>query len=252
MATHELLDATGVRIDKGSLMEPQVFSPVRHRYRLAGRELYPDTTAILDVGGYPSRRSLATRGLRQEVTYVTANVGPAWYGEMPDHVYDGERLPFETSGFDSVICVDTLEHMPREARAHFLHELVRVAARRTVVVTPIAGIETQSEEALLLEVSKAQGVRLMPSLVEHERFGLPSRADLEALCQALSGSMRPATPRREYWSMQMAMLWNTVAMRGEAETLNREVQAFQEQWLEAQPDPADWDAAYRGVLVFDK
>ena len=41
-------------------------------------------------------------------------------------VIEGDNLPFEDDSFDVVISVDTLEHVPKPKREHFLHELKRV------------------------------------------------------------------------------------------------------------------------------
>jgi SAM-dependent methyltransferase len=50
---------------------------------------------------------------------------------------DGCNLPFADDSFDTAISVDTLEHLPRAARASFVEELKRIAKDTVLVTCPL-------------------------------------------------------------------------------------------------------------------
>src|SRR5689334_21467861 len=45
-------------------------------------------------------------------------------------------LPFADDAFDTVLCLDALEHVPPPERAGFVAELARVTARRMLLACP--------------------------------------------------------------------------------------------------------------------
>ena len=48
----------------------------------------------------------------------------------------GQQLPFEDKSFDSVICIEVLEHIPSHAIASFLHEARRVTNGNMLITVP--------------------------------------------------------------------------------------------------------------------
>jgi len=92
----------------------------------------------------------------------------------------------------------------------------------------------------------------MPSLVEHERYGLPALGELEGYCSAYKHQVVLASPRHLYWSFQLAMLINTAILRERARTLNLELYRGMELALatdlarKREPDQGD---AYRAVIT---
>jgi SAM-dependent methyltransferase len=50
----------------------------------------------------------------------------------PDAFYDGQTLPFESQSFDTVICIQVLEHVPRPQRV--LDEMARVVKKDGIVI----------------------------------------------------------------------------------------------------------------------
>ncbi|MEM3871423.1 MAG: class I SAM-dependent methyltransferase [Nitrososphaeria archaeon] len=52
-------------------------------------------------------------------------------GEINIIIGDGTRLPFRNKSFDVVISVDTIEHVPKDARIYFCEELKRVAKKES-------------------------------------------------------------------------------------------------------------------------
>lgn len=106
--------------------------------------------------------------------------------------YDPGPLPFEDGAFDSVISLDVLEHVPPEARAGFVAELVRVSARRVFLACP--SDEAVWAEEVLKQVYAAQGIPLPGWLNEHDEHGLPTAAEIAGYVSSVPGaSARPLT-----------------------------------------------------------
>ncbi len=229
-----------------------VFSPVKHRYGLALREIACDFPVILDVGGYTARSQIVGEFFKN-FDYKSVNVGSAWYGNVQaDYIYDGLNLPFADSSFDYVISVDTLEHVNHKDRQRFIKEIKRVARKRAVIVTPFRMEGAVTDESYVLSVCRRFDAEFVPSLAEHEAMGLPVIDFLKKITEENHGKIKYATVRKDYWSLQTAMLWNSLALGEDSVDINRRLQAFQERMLSAQPDPKTPEEAYRCVLVFDK
>jgi len=54
-----------------------------------------------------------------------------------DIVASGTHLPFRFNSFDCVVCVDTIEHIPKTYRPLALEEIKRVAKMKAIVHTPV-------------------------------------------------------------------------------------------------------------------
>ena len=98
------------------------------RYTPAALAALHDAGSILDVGCGP--HGLAC--IAPDVPFVGADV--AFDGEPAASMVavvlqDAPELPFPDDAFDTVLCLDVLEHVPPAERAPFVRELARVAAR---------------------------------------------------------------------------------------------------------------------------
>jgi SAM-dependent methyltransferase len=95
-----------------------------------------DAGSILDVGCGP--HGLAC--LAPDVPFVGADVafagGEPAASMVPVVLGPGPLLPFPDAAFDTVLCLDVLEHVWAADRAAFIAELARVAARRIVLACP--------------------------------------------------------------------------------------------------------------------
>ena len=148
--------------------------------------------SILDVGAGPHGLSC----VRPELPFVGLDVAfpepvvPTMLGlQAPPG-----PLPFADAAFDTVISMDTLEHMPASERPGFVQELVRVSAGRVILACPerrVAGADDIVARLILDE-----GQPEPPWLSEHREFGLPSAEEIGAICTAIPGctSRAFATP----------------------------------------------------------
>lgn len=94
-------------------------------------------------------------------------------------------LPFADAAFDTVVSLDTLEHMPADQRPGFIAELARVSAGRVVLACP----ERQAAPAdqLIADLILDEGQAWPSWLSEHMEFGLPSDEEVGTLCHAVPG-----------------------------------------------------------------
>jgi SAM-dependent methyltransferase len=106
--------------------------------------------------------------------------------------YDAGPLPFEDGAFDTVISLDVLEHVPPQARAGLVAELVRVCARRVLIACP--SDEGVWAEEVLKQVYAAQGIALPAWLNEHDEHGLPTAAEIAGYASSVPrATARPLT-----------------------------------------------------------
>jgi hypothetical protein len=93
-------------------------------------------------------------------------------GDMPS-------LPFADASFDFVLAMDMLEHVPPEARAPMLRELVRVARSWLVVSVPCGAIAEDYDRRLHQWFQARLGTDHR-WLREHFDVGLPEAGQIEA------------------------------------------------------------------------
>jgi SAM-dependent methyltransferase len=230
------------------MTDPLVFSPREHRYSLALRHLPATTRTIADVGGYRSRAELVTKYVKG-AEYTAVNVGPAWYPDGDfDVTIEGVTLPLPDASFDAAICVDTLEHVRPEDRRALIGEVCRISRHHAAIVVPFCGGREPDEETLLLQLTRSGGIADMPSLVEHLMYGLPTLDELRDCADEFGLEIVPGTARALYWAGQWAMAINQLALGEAAESTNRTLLEWQEEYLARLPDPATFDGAYRAVL----
>jgi hypothetical protein len=145
------------------------------------------TASLLDVGCGPHGFSCVDEDVPfvgLEVAY-TRPVAPSMIAvKAPPG-----RFPFADASFDTVISLDTLEHVPPGDRRGFVSELARVAARRVIVACPsTAGAPV--DELLRVMFTRA-GMALPDWLNEHDEHGLPAEEDIAACCQVEGFRTRP-------------------------------------------------------------
>lgn len=98
---------------------------------------------------------------------------------------DPGPLPFVDASFDTVICLDALEHIPPADRAGFVAELARVTAGRLLISCPTDAARPLDD--LMRRHFAERGASEPSWLGEHEACGLPSAEEIEGLVTALDG-----------------------------------------------------------------
>jgi hypothetical protein len=158
------------------------------RYAFVSAELAFDERgrlleSVLDVGCGPHGLSIVA----PDATFVGIDV------LFPGRVADGMvalrsepgPFPFEDASFDTVVCLDVLEHVPGEDRAGFVTELARVAARRVLLACP--SDEGAWIDDMFRRIFAARGGPAPEWLNEHDQYGLPTVAEIAAFCSAPEG-----------------------------------------------------------------
>ena len=136
------------------------------------------TSKILDVGG---RSDLLERFL----PYHTISINPDGTGLL---IGDGGKLPFAANTFDAVVNIDTLEHLPSQARLPFIQECLRVSNKYVIVAAPYGNSGHIQLEKELNKLHKQVVGRPHQYLSEHVEHGLPNPEQLISFVQALAPS----------------------------------------------------------------
>lgn len=152
---------------------------IRH---LCVRELLRqmNVKTVIDIGG-EGRLGWFIRNAR----ISTANIHKA---EGIDHLLSGKTMPFSDASFDAAVSVDTLEHLPGEARPHFIEEMIRITGKIMILCAPLGTPEHIQYEKHLLEngvIASADAKYLQ----EHIINGLPTPEELVALATKYKGKL---------------------------------------------------------------
>ncbi|HEY2386751.1 MAG TPA: methyltransferase domain-containing protein [Candidatus Binatia bacterium] len=202
---------------------------------------------LLDVGGVLGGAGghLGTSAdfFPDEVPPISTDVRAS---DHPDHrVVPSGPLPFADASFDVVLCLDVLEHVPREEREDLLHELARVSRRFVLLAAPFATAGVSDADRLLFATIEARHGYAHEFLRQHLAHGHPELAGTLAHWEA-RGARVVVLPNGwlPYWqAMQLLNLPLAEPVMGEryarAQTLyNTTVR--------------DWrEPAYRHLLVID-
>ncbi len=94
-------------------------------------------------------------------------------------------FPWRDGAFDTVACLDTLEHMPADVREPFVAECARVAARQVFLACPT--VDGAALDRFFRAMYEGVGVEPPAWLDEHDEHGLPTAAEVEAACTAAVG-----------------------------------------------------------------
>lgn len=115
-------------------------------------------------------------------------------------VSDASQLPFRSSSFDGVICVDVLEHLHFEVRGRAIEELKRVSKRVLVIHVPCDSEDGEYRASVDDNWLKITLRRILeiedPNIEEHIESG---PVMIEDLLMQLPGSSVSATQKSEIW-----------------------------------------------------
>ena len=202
---------------------------------------------MLDVGGVLGGAGghLGTSAdfFPDEVPPVSTDVRPS---DHPDHrAVPAGRLPFADASFDVVLCMDVLEHVPREEREALLGELARVSRRFVLLAAPFATAGVSDADALLFATIQARHGYAHEFLRQHLTHGHPDLAGTLAHWEA-RGARVVVLPNGwlPYWqAMQLLNLPLAEPVMGERYA---QAQALYNATVR------DWrEPAYRHLLVID-
>lgn len=105
----------------------------------------------------------------------------------PDYfrIVPGQPLPVTDESFDVVVALEVLEHIPRDRRADFLADCLRVARRGAVFTCPDGRPEVAEAERIAATAYHARHSAPHPFLSEHHEFGLPREEDIRDILRSL-------------------------------------------------------------------
>ena len=87
------------------------------------------------------------------------------------------KIPFGSNSFDIIICIDVLEHLPKNKRQTAIDELLRVGKKYVFIGVP-CGKESLNQDLLLDKLYKKVFSKPFPFLQEHLKYGLPEEKQI--------------------------------------------------------------------------
>jgi SAM-dependent methyltransferase len=162
----------------------------RYAPAMAALEELGELGSILDVGC--GQHGLAC--VRPDLPFVGLEIefaGPPAPTMVPFQFAPGP-LPFKDSSFDTVLCLDALEHVPRPDREGFVQDLARVAARRLLVACPSTAAQPMDE--LLYRSFQQRGIATPSWLAEHFEHQLPTSEEIASFVAGVDGFTAAPVP----------------------------------------------------------
>jgi hypothetical protein len=105
-----------------------------------------------------------------------------------DVQYYGYRLPIKDNAVDVTLSSDTIEHIPKDARAGFFKELVRVSKKKVVLCAPF-GTQEHSEHEIKALKSGTLDPESLRYLQEHVDHGLPVLGEIQSWAESYTYSI---------------------------------------------------------------
>lgn len=149
------------------------------RYAPVAADVEIARTSVLDLGSGSVGLSTVSPGARfagQDLAFERP-VADGMFAVRPDP----GRFPWRDGAFDTIVCLDVLEHVPPAQRLSFVQECARVAARRVLLACP-TDVGSDTDE-FFVQMYRSTGNDPPQWLDEHVELGLPSLADIEAACE---------------------------------------------------------------------
>ena len=171
------------------------------RYAPVAADVEIARSSVLDVGSGPIGLSCVFPGARfagQDVAFP-APVAREMFAVRTDP----GRFPWADGAFETVVCLDVLEHVAADQRSSLVAECARVAARRVLLACPTDAAVNADE--FFVQLYRSNGEEPPAWLNEHMELGLPTVAELEAAC-AVPGF------RHERWPQVNGLLASLVVV----------------------------------------
>ncbi|MEO5824081.1 MAG: class I SAM-dependent methyltransferase [Vicinamibacteraceae bacterium] len=147
---------------------------------------------VLDVGGhhldfwFRPRRPMAE--FLPEAPSITVDLARS---RLPGYLCArGDALPFPTGHFDLVCSVDVLEHVPPDARATVIAQVMRVSRRAAVIAAPFRSPVVDRAEAIVSDFIREVCGYEQGQLQEHRAHGWPDLDETAAAFAAAGWHVR--------------------------------------------------------------
>ncbi len=119
-------------------------------------------------------------------------------------------LPFEDASFDIVLCCETVEHLPHDAREPAFSEMFRVLRPGGRMVVTFPADETAHElDSWLNGAYRARKGADHPWAIEHLEHGVPQTPEIASLVQRIVGDGGRVTIRKQasapLWKLHMGL-----------------------------------------------
>lgn len=134
---------------------------------------------VLDIGGFKGKTA---EFQKQDKVLVADLFDEEYEGYVK---VDGKSLPFDDDDFDVTVSFDTYEHVPRELRANFIDEALRVSSTVHILAAPFDdeyGTVYEAERLANETYKDLAGVDHR-WLKEHLDYRTPSTKQFEEFCQ---------------------------------------------------------------------
>jgi len=131
------------------------------------------SSVVLDVGG--SLKELE-KFMPEAKVFTTDVIGG-------DVISSGKNLPFKSNSVETVVSIDTVEHLPKPIRKEFIRELARVAKDKLIIAAPMGTKAHIKAEKSQLAKQKTSGKKPDQYLSEHVSHGLPQLTEIKSWLQ---------------------------------------------------------------------
>jgi SAM-dependent methyltransferase len=106
------------------------------RFRRIAKTIPTDTKSLLDVGCGNGDFLRSVEGCYERTCGVDRSAAALKYVKTEKYRASAENIPFEDREFDTVCCLEVIEHLPVNLYVAVLSELVRVADRHVIISVP--------------------------------------------------------------------------------------------------------------------
>jgi hypothetical protein len=127
--------------------------------------------SVLDVGGATGDNLLGEFGVSNVTTLDT--------DPRADIVCSADDMHLEDDSYDVVTCIDTLEHIPKDARKQVIREIIRVASRAVFLVAPVDSEENNRAEQIVLKYTRNRFI------ADHRVHGLVDFLEIESVLSVM-------------------------------------------------------------------
>lgn len=160
-------------------------------------------------------------------------------------------MPFENKSFDYAVSFEVLEHIPREHRATFIQEAMRICKGEFILTAPFAGKhdEVFKSEIYVNKLWKNIHHQNHKWLCEHIEYRTPKTEDLEKILKQQNLKFQKIG-NNDLLAWNLMLSFSTFTTIFEASGLNPDIQAYYNE--HAQTIDSNTDFYYRFIYVIGR